>query len=103
LQTDQGDFGIKRSGGEKSPRIFLKTRIEGGGDGGDVPDDGLREKLNNLAMAGTLGKPGKSSRRCGTTQNTATSVGKGETVEERVASAEWLTSPNIPSCSTPYG
>jgi len=26
-QTDQGDFGIKRSGRDKSPRIFLKSSI----------------------------------------------------------------------------
>jgi hypothetical protein len=56
-QTDQGDFGIKRSGRDKSPRIFLKSSIwrRGGWGGEDVPDDDLREKHNNLVMAGTLG------------------------------------------------
>jgi hypothetical protein len=38
--------------------FFLKVGFEGGGGGcgagGDVPDDGLREKHKNLAMAGTL-------------------------------------------------
>jgi len=53
----KADLGIKRSGGDKSPRIYSKSRTwrRGGWGGVDAPGDGLWEKHNNLAMAGTLG------------------------------------------------
>jgi hypothetical protein len=99
LQTDQTDLGMKRSGGDKSPRLYLKSRTwRRGGRGGRRTCWWPMGEAQQPGDGGDTGKPGKPLDDVAAQRLVHT---KGETVEERVTSAVGSTSPHLPSHSTP--